>query len=411
MSSKFPGSLGLRTPGAASYRTAKNSEPLRTPDAASASYRAANPALLRIPDAASYRAAHQTHLHALTPLLVPPTSIDSNHFLPFGPPTFILLDHPGNHRVQRQTTGAALAPLLPPRVGVSGTASCSSRSRAVSSGSSMRPSVPTTEFAPSFPKMTGHRNDTALVNSSQRATSHHTTGEWFQIFIGTASIRPFIIHLPPYWSFGGTQYGLSQVCQTVYYHSVVQPGTAIRPRPHSKTHRAVSWGGKAKENEDYSRFCPGPAVCADVQQWFPHAPHSKGDSVSGEKAQIPQKQLVRGLSPFKESSDQVRKQAAYAFMADPSLRRISTILAFGARYRYAEIARPLDEVLATLVETRYMTYGQCKGPILEDVPDWLQLSGQSDNSFELLDHEGLSARAFEITAQRIKRRERALWNL
>ncbi|KAG1737111.1 uncharacterized protein EDB91DRAFT_1141106 [Suillus paluster] len=130
------------------------------------------------------------------------------------------------------------------------------------------------------------------------------------------------------------------------------------------------------------------------------------------KPKIRRKELLDGESPFDDSSDQVRKQAAYAFVADPSLRAIGTILAFGARWKYVEIDRPQNTVLNTWVETGDKMYGRRKQPLIEVVPEELRrLSVLKDNFFELLDPEGLSARAFEIIARRIKIREREIWNL
>jgi hypothetical protein len=52
------------------------------------------------------------------------------------------------------------------------------------------------------------------------------------------------------------------------------------------------------------------------------------------------------------------------------------------------------------------------GGLLQTVPEELvSLSALKDQSFELLDHMGLSAKAFELIAQRIKNRESEMRSL
>ncbi|KAG1888534.1 hypothetical protein F4604DRAFT_2023912 [Suillus subluteus] len=128
--------------------------------------------------------------------------------------------------------------------------------------------------------------------------------------------------------------------------------------------------------------------------------------VKGRDALFPEQ------SPLEESMLQIRKQAVYAFLADPSLQVIGTILALGSLWRYVEINRPRDAVLITWIDHQDRPYGQRKKAIAYVVPEELRrLSAKPDYSFELLDETGRSARAFETIARRIKTRESKMWNL
>jgi hypothetical protein len=126
----------------------------------------------------------------------------------------------------------------------------------------------------------------------------------------------------------------------------------------------------------------------------------------------PRKSFLLSPNPFVDAEDQITKQAVFAFMADSSLHVIGVILAFGARWKYVEFYRPSGTELEAWMAVGDGTYGQEKPKLAVAVPRVLRrLSCFRDDSFELLDHMGLSAQAFEIIAQRVKNRESKMWNL
>jgi hypothetical protein len=207
------------------------------------------------------------------------------------------------------------------------------------------------------------------------------------------------------------------VSQFEHGYSGLQPGATICPGVHSKTKRAVSWVdpwvcGDAEKKRVIPDF-------AQVLQYVQTS--SNGSSIRHiervillveNKSKMTKQEVVDVLSPFQAGMKQIYKQAVYASLADHSLHVIGIILAYGTRWRYTEMHRPLDAVLHAWIETGDATYRHRKGRIVEDVPTELeQLSGMVDQSFELLDDTGRSARAFEIIARRIKGRERKMWNL
>ncbi|OAX35516.1 hypothetical protein K503DRAFT_773404 [Rhizopogon vinicolor AM-OR11-026] len=116
--------------------------------------------------------------------------------------------------------------------------------------------------------------------------------------------------------------------------------------------------------------------------------------------------------PFMGINGQIGQQALFAFTAHPNLHMIGVVVAFGARWRYVEAVRPGSALLKKWIKYGDPSYAQSKKKLAWTVPEELQkLSPMKDHSFELLDHMGLTAQAFEFIAQRIKSRERTMWNL
>ncbi|KAG0705304.1 hypothetical protein DFH29DRAFT_907177 [Suillus ampliporus] len=448
MSFAFPGSHAQRTPDAALYRAA-NQAPLRTPDAAS--YRAANQAPLRTADAASYRPADRVPLHTRAPLLVAPPSNGSNHSVPLRRPSFSSITQPVLHspsfyksrtvsstmRVQHQTTSGAPAPFLPPRVSGSGMVSSSGRPRVVSSGPSTRPSVPSTALAPSFSPVTGHHDDTLLTNSSQRARKktlqHNTVHQWtpqqpshqsvirqhpmlkdFALLAAVTAARCDRNHneFPWYlvwviaikdWMFANSntatvacniapQYVLSHQ----YNFKDLTPGSVAKPK-------------KTRVIPDFAQVLQHIITS---RNGTPILGRQKVILLVENKPKLSRQKILGGVSPFPSIKKQISQQAAFAFMADSSLHVIGMVVAFGDRWRYIEFARPRNTVLKAWTESEDQTYGVQRTLLPETVPEELrQLSVVKDYSFELLDHMGLSAQAFQIIAQRIRSRESEMWNL
>ncbi|KAG1719400.1 uncharacterized protein EDB91DRAFT_464219 [Suillus paluster] len=446
----FPGNYASRTPDAASYR-ATNPAPLRTPDAVS--YRAANLAPPRIPGTASYRAGDRGPLHPRAPFLVAPPSNESNHPPPFRRPSFSSITQPMLHspsahksravsstaRAQHPSPSAAPAPFLPlpPRVGGSGMASSSGRHRVVSSGPSVRPSVPSTDLAPSFPPVIGHHNDTLFANSSQRARkktlqhptvhqrtlqqpSHHSVIQQHPMLKDFALIAAVTAarcdrnnnEFPWYlvWNIAIKDWMFSN-SNTATVACNIAPQYVLS---HQYNLEALSPGTAAKSKK--TRVIP------DFAQVLQHVTTSKnGTPILGRqkvilmvenKPKLSRQKIRGGVSPFPSIKKQISQQAAFAFVGDSSLHKIGMVVAFGDRWRYVEFARPRNTVLKAWTEAEDQMYGVTKTLLPEEVPEELRkLSVVKDYSFELLDHMGLSAQAFEIIAQRIKSRESEMWNL
>ncbi|OAX31848.1 hypothetical protein K503DRAFT_777240, partial [Rhizopogon vinicolor AM-OR11-026] len=99
--------------------------------------------------------------------------------------------------------------------------------------------------------------------------------------------------------------------------------------------------------------------------------------------------------PFIAIKKQIGQQALFAFTAHPNLHVIGAIVAFGARWRYVEAVRPESALLKEWMKPDDPNYDQSKGGLVWAVPEKLKkLSPMKDNSFELLDHMGLTAQAF-----------------
>lgn len=423
MSFAFPGGHGPRTPDTVLYRDA-NGTPLRTPDAA------------------LYRAADSGPLHPRAPLLVAPRSNDPNHLALFRRPSFSSITQPMVHspsahrsrtvssanRVEHQTISAAPASIVLPRVGGSGTAP--SRSRTVSSGPSMRLPGPYINLAPSLPPTTGRENDPALANGSHRAKSRYTTGNktlHHQLLHpmmrdialinavtvagrGSTEFRwyPVWVIVIKDWIFPNSN------TSTVACNLAPQYVLEYTPKPGVPSPGSTP-GSVAKPKKTW--------VIPDFAQVLQYVQTSSNGSrirhvervilLVENKPKMTKQEALSRKSPFHEHRTQIHKQAAYAFLADPSLRMIGVILAIGTRWRYVEVYRPLlDSVLLTWIDTDDKTYRQRKGRVVEAVPHELEdLSNMDDQSFELLDNEGRSAQALEIIARRIKGREKEMWNL
>ncbi|OAX31331.1 hypothetical protein K503DRAFT_777678 [Rhizopogon vinicolor AM-OR11-026] len=115
--------------------------------------------------------------------------------------------------------------------------------------------------------------------------------------------------------------------------------------------------------------------------------------------------------PFIGIEGQIGRQALFAFTAHPNLHVIGAVVAFGARWRYVEAVRPESALLKEWMKFNDPGYDVSK-ELLWAVPEKLKrLSPMKDHSFELLDHMGLTAQAFQFIAQRIKSREHTMWNL
>ncbi|KAG1843270.1 hypothetical protein DFJ58DRAFT_915994 [Suillus subalutaceus] len=262
-----------------------------------------------------------------------------------------------------------------------------------------------------FPSKTGRQNDPALASGNHRAKSRHTTGNNHQ-----SEVHKHIQQPPIHPS---------------------SPDPQLHPmlRDTSLTNAVTVAGRGSTEFRWY------PVWVIAIKNWM--FPNSNTDTVAcnlapqyaleytpkpamvpasdtlkrvillvENKPKMTQQEVIDGLSPFQADTKQIYKQAVYAFLADPSLHVIGVILAYGTRWRYTEMYRPLDAVLHAWIETGDTTYRKRKGRIVDGVPAELEeLSGMTDQSFELLDKTGRSARAFEIIARRIRSRERKMWNL
>ncbi|KAG2359603.1 hypothetical protein BDR07DRAFT_1462448 [Suillus spraguei] len=439
MSFTFPGSHTPRTPDAAPYN--RDNQPL-----------------LPTPDAVLYQAARPGPLHPRAPLLVAPGSNDPNHLAPFRRPSFSSITQSVIHspstyksrtgssttRAHYQTINAATAPVIPHRVGGSGTAP--SRSCTISSGPSigMSQSGSYPNLAPSFLLATGRQNDDpTLASSSHHAKSRHTNGNKLQhqhtqqppVYASSPSsqLHPMLrdialINAVTVARRGSTEFRWYPVwviaikdwmfpnsnTATVACNLAPQYALEYTPKPGVPSHGSTP-GSVARPKKTW--------VIPDFAQVLQYVQTSSNGSrirhvekvilLVENKPKMTQQDVIDGLSPFQADVKQIHKQAVYAFLADPSLHVIGVILAYGTRWRYTEIHRPLNTVLHACIEGGDLTYRQSKGRIPEHIPAELeQLSSMADHqSFELLDDTARSARAFEIIASRIKGREGKTWNL
>lgn len=289
----------------------------------------------------------------------------------------------------------------------------------------MRPPGPYINLAPSFPLATGRQNDPVLASGSHRAKSRHTTGNKLEPHPMLRDVT--LINAVTIAGRGSTEFRWYPVwviaikdwifpnsnTATVACNLAPQYALEYTPKPGVPSPGSTP-GSVAKPKKTW--------VIPDFAQVLQYVQTSSNGSrirhiervilLVENKPKMTKQEIVDGLSPFQAGKKQIYKQAVYAFLADHSLHVIGIILAYGTRWRYIEMHRPLDAVLHAWIESGDVTYRQRKGRIVEEVPTELeQLSGMVDQSFELLDDTGRSARAFEIIARRIKGRERKMWNL
>jgi hypothetical protein len=318
--------------------------------------------------------------------------------------------------------------VVSPRVNGSGIVSSSGRARTVSCGSSMRPSVPNTYSTPSPSLLTRLRKAIGAPGSDQ--------------------------HIKPD---NGNQ---------ILQYQNAQPSTVIQQHPMLKDIALVAAVAAARTDnqeflwypvwviavKDWLFFNSNTATVAcniapqfvlecwykrnrrakakklrkvpDFAQVLQHVNTlSNGTQVLGRqkvilmvenKATFPRVRWLRGQNPFEITAKQVEEQAIFAFLGDHSLLAIGIITACGSRWRYVEVDRPRTKYLKKWmdVEIGDATYTREKPVIELTVPEELKrISPMTDGSFELLDHMGLSAQAFDIIARRVKSRERDMWNL
>ncbi|OJA17900.1 hypothetical protein AZE42_10387 [Rhizopogon vesiculosus] len=453
----------------------------------------------RTPDK-SYYTSNPTPLHIRAPaLLSAPRSNDSMPVLPRRP-SFSSINQPvlnspsyprsravSTTRAQPQTS-AAPAPLMPSRVGVSGTASSSDRSRTVSSGPSKRPSVPGTEFLSAW-----HDNNTAFASSSQQSGVTSSSSRSRTVSFGPLR-RPSVHNSaigsahqtgPQYDNrddpalVNGRQYGTQKAPHTSgkktpkpthhqnSHHTnqppIHQAPAAIQQHPmlkdialiaavaaarkdieefpwypvwaiaikdwmFSNSHTATVACNLAPQYVSQHRYKTHPQgklrktwVIPDFVQILQHVKTSSNGSavltsqkvvlMVENKPTLSRKHILNRPSPFGNVKLQTGKQAAFAFMADSNLHVIGVIVAYGSRWKYVEYSRPEFSQLKAWTEGGRM--GRKRAELLQQiVPEELgSLSALKDQSFELLDHMGLSAQAFKLIARRIKNRESEMWSL
>ncbi|KAG2066859.1 hypothetical protein BDR04DRAFT_1144681 [Suillus decipiens] len=457
MSFAFPAGsrYASRTPDAASSLVVADTH-LRTPDATS--HLPTDQVLQRAPGAALYQAVDRAVLHSRAPLLVVPSSADSNNIIPFRRPSFSSVTQPMIHspsayksrtlssttRAQHQVISAAPVPVRPPRV--HGPGMVPSRYRTVSSGPSASPSA-SVDLVPSFPVKTARQNDPALADRSHHAASRHATAsKTLHKIVHQHSNQP-----PVHQSFSSLQQHLILKDVTLINAVTVaaRSGTEFRWYPVwviaikdwmflNASTGTVACNLAPQYALEYTQKPPTPSpgstpgslvrskkswVIPDFAQILQYVQTASNGSrirdiqkvillVENKPKVKRQDVLFPEESPLEDSMLQIRKQAVYAFLADPTLQVIGTILALGSLWRYVEINRPRDDVLITWFDHQDRSYGQRKKAIAYVVPDELRLlSGKPDYSFELLDKKGRSALAFEIIARRIKIRESKMWNL
>ncbi|KAG0700388.1 hypothetical protein DFH29DRAFT_1056018 [Suillus ampliporus] len=333
MSHAFPGSHVTRTPDAASYRTG------------------ANPAPLRTPDATSYRAAGRAPLHERAPLLVAPSSNNSNHLLPLRRPSFSSITQPVIHspsyyrsravsstmRVQHQITSAAPAPapFLPPPSRVSGSGIGPSSDRSRTSGTSLRQSVPSIDNQTTNSRHKKHHavhqqvpqppvrqansaiqqhpmlRDIALIAAVTAARGDHREFLWYPVWV--IAIRDWMFSNSNTASVAcniAPQYLLSHK----YNLDPLSPGSVPKPK-------------KASVIPDFAQ------VLQHVQtsgNGTPILGRQKVILIVENKPELSRRRIL-SESPFENIADQIVQQAAFAFVSDSSLRAIGVIAAFGAR--------------------------------------------------------------------------------
>ncbi|OAX34277.1 hypothetical protein K503DRAFT_834452 [Rhizopogon vinicolor AM-OR11-026] len=422
MSFGFPGWSTALTPGTVSYSAPHPS--------------------LRIPDTTSRRTGNPQPLHRQD---IP--SNDSNPLLQlrrrpsFSSTIQTVLPSTPHHRsravstttrIQHQTTSATPRPLPSPRVNESGISPSCGRSRTVSSGPSMRPSVPNTHFSPTkFPTAARPQNATVAPSSSQDVKSGPTPGNQTSQHQNTQSA--------------------AVIQQHPMLHDIALVAAVTAARTDKKEFLwypvwviAVKDWLFANSNTDTVACNIAPQYV--LEHWYRNGPRAKVKKFSRipdfaqvlqhvkilsnrtrvlgrqkvimmveNKPTFPRSRWLSGQNPFQHIDKQIQEQAIFAFMGDRSLLVIGIIVAFGSRWRYVEFARPRTAYIKKCMdwEVGDRSNKRSNRPVIQEVlPEELnRLSLMGDGSFELLDHMGLSAQAFGIIARRVKSRERDMWNL